>query len=94
MTDIEMHGRVRCFCPMGNDWYSADVSIRVSEPRLIPDYCNVDSFLASLDGTERIIEDVCADVHGYIKAQTRGNVTVSVKSGDAVHLPVEVTIAG
>lgn len=91
VTRIEAVGRIKCFCPLGDDWYSGDVAVKVESPEMIPDYCDVDKMLAAIDGSERIIEDVCADVHSWFKDATHGRVSVSVSVCDSVHLPVVVT---
>lgn len=86
-----MDCRVKCFCPMGDDWYSANVSIEVKAPKTIPDYCDVETFLRrKVDGKPYILEDVCARVHRFVKKQTHGKVRVRVSSSDAVHPPVLV----
>lgn len=94
VTRIRLSGRVKCFCPLGDDWYSGDVDVVVDDPAFIPDYCDVDRMLATIDGNDYIIEEVCSEVHGWFKDVTRGTVSVSVRVSDSVHLPVVVTKEG
>ena len=94
ITEINYRSRVRCYCPMGSDFYSADVAVQVNSPVNIPDYVEVDAFIRSLDGQSFILEDVCAIVWNKLKADTNGFVIVAVESSDAVHSPVSVKKAG
>ena len=94
ITEIKYASRVRCFCPLGDDWYSADVGIEVQLPDRIPDYCELDAFVRSMDSQKLILEDVCSNVWERVKQETRGVVRVSVSSSDAVHSPVTVVKAG
>ena len=91
---INLYGRVRAFCPMGNAWYSADIEIEVSGPQTIPDYMDVDAHVHSLDGKSLIIEDLATSVFDFMKAQTSGHVRVTASSDDGVHLAVKVTKEG
>ena len=94
ITKITYESRVRCFCPMGDDWYSADVKVEAKSLLRIPDYCDLDAFVRELDAQKLILEDVCAKVWQKVKDETEGVVSVSVHSSDAVHSPVTVYKAG
>lgn len=95
VTEIQMFGTTHLYCPLGDDFYTANTTITVSNPSKIPDYCDVTKFFESIDGKELIIEDACRQVVDFIKGQT-GNaqaVTVTIEVDDARHLPVSVTIS-
>lgn len=91
---IKLDGRTHLFCPLGDDWYTANIHIEVSDPQTIPDYIDVTRFLEEMDGKSLIIEDVCKEVYVYMLGQTRGTIAVSVQVDDARHLPVTVGIGG
>ena len=91
---IVMDGRTHLFCPMGDDWYTANIHIEIEGMETIPDYIDVTRFMEQMDGTSLIIEDACSMVHGFIVEQTHGDVTVSISVDDARHIPVTVTIGG
>lgn len=93
ITEIKLMGRVRHYCPMGDDWVSTDIEITVTDPATIPDYCDVTAHLKELDGRQIILENLCLDVHRFIKSQTQGYVIVTAKTKDAEHVPAQVTIA-
>lgn len=95
ITEITMYGTTHLFCPLGNDFYTANVTITVSEPKMIPDYCDVTKFFESIDGKNLIIEDACRKTMKFIRKQTRvaSSITVTIDVNDARHLPVSVTIS-
>ena len=95
VTEIQMVGTTHLYCPLGNDFYTANTTITVSNPSKIPDYCDITKFFESIDGKELIIEDACRQIVDFIKGQT-GNaqaVTITIEVDDARHLPVSVTIS-
>lgn len=94
VSEIEMTGKTHCFCPMGDDYYTAEVRIYVFQPKTIPDYCDVTAYLEELDGKNLIIEDLCKKVFRFISKQVgkKHGITVEVKVDDARHLPASVTI--
>lgn len=94
ISDIQMTGNVIAFCPMGDDWYNAEVNIHVNEPKTIPDYCDITDYLQTLNGQDLILEDVCQHVFDFVTEQTGGNVIVDVFTDTANHIPVKVTISG
>lgn len=95
ITEITMNGTTHLFCPLGNDFYTANTTITVSEPKMIPDYCDVTKFFEEIDGKSLIIEDVCKKVLKFVKKQTKNatSITVTIEVDDARHLPVSVTIS-
>jgi hypothetical protein len=95
ITDITMYGITHLFCPLGNDFYTANTTIKVNEPKMIPDYCDVTKFFGDIDGKSLIIEDACKKVLEFVKEQTKEalSITVTIDVDDARHLPVSVTIS-
>ena len=53
INEIELFGEVRSFCPMGNDWYDADISVTFVPTDTIMDYCDVDRFFESINNFVR-----------------------------------------
>lgn len=95
VTEIHMMGTTHLYCPLGSDWYTANVTATVSEPKTIPDYCDVTAYLESLDGEKLIIEDACKAIYDFIRSQVGEAlcVTVTIDVDDARHLPVSVTVS-
>lgn len=95
ITNITMYGTTHLFCPLGNDFYTANTTIKVSKPKMIPDYCDVTKFFEDIDGKSLIVEDACKKVLNFVKKQTKEalSITVTIDVDDARHLPVSVTLA-
>lgn len=93
VSEITMHGTLHLWCPMGSDWYTADVTITALSPETIPDYIDVTKYLDELDGQSLIIEDAAQKVAEYTLSQVGdAYVAVTLDVEDAHHLPVSVTV--
>ena len=98
VAQIDMSRNVRCYCPLGKDWYSAKVTMTIRNMTVctrIPNYCKVDEFISSLDGQKLILEEVAYKVKSFLLELTNSEehcIVVQVTSEDAVHLPVIITI--
>lgn len=92
ITNIRMSGIFKAYCPLGRKNYTGKVSIQVNEPTNIPDYCDVDSFIDSLNGRKKIIEDAVDEIHDFITKQVKSYelLKVSCRVDDAAHSPVTV----
>lgn len=93
VSRIELSGRVKHFCPLGNDWCSTAVEITATNLENIPDYCDVTEFLSALDGQSLTIEDLGKRVYDFMKKQTNGCVFVTLTTADARHISAKVTIS-
>lgn len=93
VTMIEITERVRCYCPLGNDYYTADVVLICKNPKTIPDYLDIDAYARKLDGKEMIIEKLVAKMFKMFKKETSSKNGVIVKAivADASHAPVIIT---
>ena len=91
ISRIKMFGKVHCFCPLGGDWYDADIDVELSPADTIMDYCDVDKFFDSLNGDNLIIEDVVSRVFNYFCVYYPSDLSVTAKVDNGAHLPVEVT---
>lgn len=90
---VNMHDIV-CFCPLGQDFYSAVVEVTIIEPKTIPDYLDTDRFVDSLSGKELIIEDLANEIAQRFKEDTDAEiVTVEAYVSNAKHSPVTVTVS-
>lgn len=93
VNKIRLFAKAHCNCPLGDEYYTGDIVITVEAPRTIPDYVEVQEYIAKLDGKDLIIEDLANTVYTYMKEQTDGRVSVVVSVSDAYkHMPVEVTV--
>lgn len=91
---IENKHVVRCFCPLGQDDYTANITVTVTRPKILVDYLDSDRFITSLNRQELIIEDLANKIAEYFKKETQAlDVVVVAYVEDATHSPVEVTVA-
>lgn len=64
---IEIKPYATCFCPLGNDWYENEFTVKLVPYNLIPDYCDVDKFVFdNIAGKSLIIEDAVAKLYQYM----------------------------
>jgi len=63
---INIKTRVRCYCPLGNDWYTCDCDIELHPNNFLPDYCEVDSWIeTNIDGKSFIVEEIVSLLYKY-----------------------------
>lgn len=92
ITNIEYSGNVKCYCPLGNDWYYADIQIEIENPEMIPDYCDIDSYLDSLNGQSLILEDICQQIFSFTEMQIKsGQILIKIFTDNATHSPVSIS---
>lgn len=90
---IENKHVVRCYCPLGNDNYTANITVTVTSPKYLVDYLDSDRFIGLLNAQELIIEDLADKIAQYFKEETQAaDVVVAAYVEDATHSPVEVTV--
>lgn len=94
ITEITMEDDVTCWCPMGQQWYEAHLTVRVESPCWLADFIEVGRTIQSRQRQEFIIEDLVAGVHEDVKGMYGGRVVVSASVGRGKHLPVTVTKEG
>lgn len=91
ITNIEITHNVQCYCPLGDDWYTNHLCIKLEGLNVIPDYCDVDDFIRSLSGKKLIIEDVVSLIYEYIVSEYNPeHINVESYVSDAKHMPVKV----
>lgn len=88
---IKANHRISLYCPIGKDYYTADISIEFKPDKIIPDYCKLTAYLNNLSGLSLIIEDLVNKVHSHLMSKYAPDaVKVSVKAYSNTHLDVEV----
>ena len=91
ITQIEFMQNIQCFCPLGNDWYTNQICVRMCPGKIIPDYCEIDDFTRSLGGKRLIIEDVISMIYDHIMTvYCPEHLYVESYVDDAKHMPVRV----
>ena len=88
---IEMYPKVRCFCPLGDGWYSGQITIQFYPEDVIPDYCDIEKWIKeNIDGRSLIIEDAVSKIYDFLLKYKPGGLHVIADVKDAGHFPVEV----
>lgn len=94
VKEIIINERIRCYCPLGKDWYSGDLEAQIFVDEEIPDYLDVDNFIKNeIDGKAYIIEETAHMFYEYLMNTLHPvslHVTATVK--DATHAPVVIKI--
>ena len=89
---IVIDAEAKCYCPLGKDWYTNHFAIEMELADFLPDYCDVDDFVAkNINGKEFIIEKAVALLYDYIKEEYRpAYCKVTSFVDDATHSAVTV----
>ncbi len=67
INEINIYTTAKNYCPLGSDWYSSDIEIRIEPNQFIPNYCSLDDYIsAEINGKELIIEDVVKAIYDYV----------------------------
>lgn len=91
ISSIVMKPVTRCFCPLGDAWYTSQFEVVFNPAETIPDYCDVDRWIKeNIDGKSLIIEDAVSALYDYLLAYNPAGLHVIADVKDAGHFPVEV----
>ena len=92
ITSITGTKRLSLFCPLGKDYYTADITIDFAPDKTIMDYCELDDYLNQQSGLSLIIEDLIDVVYNHLQEEYKPKLLrVSVKAYSNTHMDVEVT---
>lgn len=94
IRNISIDAEAKCFCPLGNDWYTNQFTIDIEVAHDIPDYVVLDKWIAEhINGRSMIIEEATAAVYQHVM-ETYQPYSCTVRSyvDDATHSAVTVTI--
>lgn len=89
---ITIFAEAKCFCPLGKDWYTNRFEIDIEPAQYIPDYCDIDKYIAeNINGKHMIIEEAVAKLYEYIKGEyAPAKCKISSYVDDATHSAVAV----
>ena len=92
ITRIKFKQNIQCFCPLGNDYYTNQVSVLFVPDEVIPDYCEVEQYMRKMSGNKYTVEDTVFMVFDYLNTKYKPKyLKVTSYADDAVHFEVEVT---
>ena len=92
INDITIESKAKCYCPLGQDWYTNQFTVNFYPGRYIPDYCEMDNWItANINGKSMIIEEAVARLYEYLR-DTYMPIELCVESyvDDAKHSAVTI----
>lgn len=94
IRNVTIDVNAKCFCPLGNDWYTNQFHIDMDVANCIPDYVELDKWVdENINGQSMIIEAAVAKVREYIVKEYKPiSCTVRSYVDDAKHSDVCVSI--
>lgn len=89
---ITLTKQLSAWCPLGEQEYTADVTVKVLPEDTIPDYCELDAELGKVNGS-LIIEELASKVLNTVsKAFSGAPARVTVSVPQSKHMPVIVEV--
>lgn len=90
---ITIHSTAKCYCPLGEDWYTNQFTVEFYPGAYIPDYCEMDKWIqGNINGQSMIIEAAVDALYSYLQ-NAYNPLALCVQSyvDDARHSAVTVT---
>ena len=91
ITTIEGNKRISLYCPIGKDYYTADVHITFLPNAFYMDYIDLDNFLNKLSGMSLTIEEAAKKIYDELQRYMPKKASVTIEAYSNTHLYVKVT---
>lgn len=88
---IEADKRISLYCPIGKDYYTADVKIKFLPNAFYMDYIDLDQFLNNMGGSNLTIEEAIEQIYNELQRYMPKKVSVTIEAFSNTHLHVIVT---
>ena len=88
ISTITMKRNVHNLCTIGQDWFTAKLTITLIPLKYIPDYIEIDTLIDRLEGKELIIEELIDKIIKGLRAYEPEYIHVIANVEDAKHLSV------
>lgn len=88
---IEADKRISLYCPIGKDYYTADVKIKFLPNAFYMDYIDLDQFLNKMSGSSLTIEEATEQIYNELQRYMPKKVSVTIEAFSNTHLHVTVT---
>lgn len=90
ISNITLFKKLHNFCPLGDDWYTNNLTIIMQPGEIIPDYIEIESEISKLESKSLVIEDVVSSIFEIINQYNPKKIKVISEVDDATHLKVKV----
>ena len=77
-------------CPLGDDTYSAKISVWFVPREFYPEYIELDEEIQKLGGKELTIEELCETVFSIMQQYEPVNLDIEIEAKSNKHFPVTV----
>lgn len=95
ISEISFTKEVTAYCPIGQDYYRAEITVSLEPNEYLMDYCKADKFIQGLYNKPVIIEALIEEVFKYFKGYAEeGSLEVEVYAESDTHFPVTVIKRG
>lgn len=88
---IEADKRISLYCPLGKDYYTADVLIKFVPDKYYMDYIDLDNFINGLSGSKLTIEDAVDAIYQELQRYKPLQANVMIEAFSNTHLHAKVT---
>ena len=90
ISTISFVRNVQPFCPLGDDYYTAEVEVFLVPDQCYMDYCELDEAIQDLGGKHLTIEQLAEKVYNIIQEFEPLHTVVTVNANSNKHFPVVV----
>ena len=91
ITSIKAEKRISLFCPLGNDYYTADIYITFIPQNYYMDYIDLDKFLNNMGGMKLTIEEAIDMIYKELQRYKPLQTNVTIEAFSNTHLNVVVS---
>ena len=88
---IEADKRISLYCPIGKDYYTADIKIKFLPNAFYMDYMDLDQFINNMGGSNLTIEEAIEQIYNELQRYMPKKVSVTIEAFSNTHLHVIVT---
>lgn len=91
ITVIEAKKQISLYCPLGSDYYTANINIKFQPNQWYMDYIDLDKFLNKMSGMHLIIEEAVDVIYKRLRRYEPHKIKVTIEAFSNTHLDVVVS---
>lgn len=88
---INADKQISLFCPLGDDYYTANIHIKFAPQNYYMDYIDLDKFLNNMGGMKLTIEEAVDMIYKELQRYKPLQTNVTIKAFSNTHLDVVVS---